>query len=118
MTKVSFALALKKIELPSYPWSQVLIKKISVGKQREIQQKYKITTDSSEESEQAMQASFEMLVAWIDSWNFCTEWTSENEEPEMLEINAEALLQMPEEDIAMLVYEIAWIVTPKYKKNE
>ena len=109
-----FALATKTVTLPSYPWSEVVVKKISVWKQREIQKKYNISSTTAQDEQTSIDASFDMIVEWIVSRNFVIgEW----ENQQKVEVTAENVAQMPEEDISLLIFEILAIETPKYRKN-
>lgn len=100
--KVSFAIATKTVNLPSFPWSEVLVKKISVWKKREIQQKYNLTAETSDNDASALQAFFEMIANWIVSRNFVdADWNP-------VEINEENVSELPEWDVRELMSEIIW----------
>lgn len=111
MTQIQLKLPWKKITLPSYEWSEVIIRKITVGEQREIRKKYNVNSKSDMESDETTEAMLAMVASCIESRNFMI-----GEEP--LLVSIEALEQMPNEDVTFLIGETLWIKTDQNTKND
>ena len=111
MTQIQLKLPWKKITLPSYEWSEVMIRKITVGEQREIRKKYNVTSKSDMESDETTEAMLAMVVSCIESRNFMI-----GDEP--LLVSIEALEQMPNEDVTFLIGETLWIKIAWNEKND
>lgn len=101
MVKLQWAIRTEKISLPSYPWSEVVIRLgLTVADQRDILKKYPNMTD--QKSTDGINATMDMIVKCIVSWNF--EW---DQDWEILPITAENVSLFPSEDFAVLAWKIA-----------
>lgn len=102
----------KKIELPSFPWSEVVVRKITVSEQRQIQKQYNITSKTEALSDEAINATFEMICSCIESRNFT------DEEGVDMSVDISVIQKMPNDDVEFLMFHWLWIKTEKYWKNE
>jgi len=88
-----------------------MIRKITVGEQREVRKKYNVTSKSDMESEAMTDAMLEMVASCIEEWNFM-------DGEEELPITIGALHKMPNEDVTFLIAETLWIKVAVNEKNE
>lgn len=72
------------------------MRRITVGKQREIRAKYSLTSKSDIESKETEEALFEMVHACIVDWNL---YNGE----EKVAITLENLNLLPQEDMTVLI---------------
>lgn len=111
MQKVQMHIPSDKVTLPSFPWSEVELRRITVGEQRTIRAKYSLTSKSDIESKETEQALFEMVLLCIVDWNL---YNGE----EKVAITIENLNLLPQEDMTVLIAHVNWIKVPGQEKNE
>lgn len=97
MPKLSQAFGTKKISLPSYEGSEVILK--TAATVQEIMDIQAITGD--------MEKSVQMAIKMIVSWNF------DQEDGTPLPVNAESIKQLPTTDLEHLLEAIAPLIEKK-----
>ena len=91
--------------LPSFAGSEVvMVKSLLVGEQRDLSKRF---PNQATDNDEGLQATVEMLVKAIRSWNFV------GEDDQALPITSENLFKLPNSDLMAMVH----VLVPETKKG-